>query len=154
MVHDFTDAHARVFNKHKVGSEDDDEHRAHLPYKTLETVVVKRHAAGLHLVLRHLVLDVKLFLRLDFLAVETLDDIDGIDDILDSLALGFQMAAHLAPPALEPTCLPVGDPKIDGHNAKGHQPYIHIGDEHQNQGQQCAGEQWQQIDEEVLHRAR
>ncbi len=154
MVHDLTDGHARIFDEHQVGGEDDDQHGTHLSHEALETVVVESYPAGFHLVLCHLVLNVQLFLPLDLLTVETFDNIDGVDDVLDTLTFRLQMAAHLAPPALEPPRLPVGDPEVNRHDAEGDQTNIDIGCEHQYEGEQGAGEQRQQVDEEVLHRAR
>ena len=154
VVHNLTDGHTRILAEHQVGGEDDDQNGADLLDKALKAVVVEGDLTGLHLVLGHLVLDIQLFLGLNLFAVETLDDVDGVDDVLDALALAFQMRPHFAAPPLEPTRLAVGDPEIDGHDAEGHESHIDIGGEHQDQGEQGAGEQRQQVDEEVLHGAR
>ena len=154
VVHDLSDGHPGILLQHEEGRQDDDQHGADLPHETLESVVVEGHAAGLHLVLRDPVLDVQLLARLDLLAVEALDDVDGVDDVLDALALGLEVRAHLAAPALEAARLAVGDPEIDRHDAQRHEAHIDIGGEHQDQRQQGAREQRQQVDEEILHRAR
>ena len=152
VVHDLTDRHAGVFDQDQVGRQDDDQDRADLLDETLDPIIIEGHLARLHLVLGHPVLDVQLLVRLDPLTVEALDDVDGINDILDALALGLDMRAHLAAPALETFCLPVGDPEIDRHDPKGHETHIDVGGEHQDQRKQGAGEERQQVDEEVLHR--
>ena len=123
-------------------------------HEALHAVVIERHAAGFHLVFSHLVLNVELFLAFNLLAVETLDDVDRVDDVFDALALGFQVVAHLAAPAFQPSRLADGNPKVNRHDGQSHQPDIDIGREHQNQSQKCAREQRQQVDEEVLYRAR
>ncbi len=154
VVHDLTDGHARVLDEHQIGREDDHQHRTHLLDEALEAIVVEAHAARLHLVGRHLVLDFQLFVRLNLFPVEALDDIDGVDDVLDALALAFQVRAHFPPPSLQALGLPVGNPEIHRDDPQGHQPHIDIGREHEDEGQQGAGEQRQQVDEEILHRAR
>ena len=152
MVHDFTDGHARILDEHQIGGKNDDQHRSHLFHKALDAVVVKTDPAGFHLILRHLILDVQLLARLDALPVEGLDDADGVDDVLDALALGFQVMAHLPSPSFEPPRLTDGNPEIHRHDGQGHQPHIDIGGEHEDKGQEGAGEKRQQVDKEILHR--
>ena len=117
VIHDFTDGHARIAFQHQIGREDDNQHGTHLFHETLDAVIIESHLAGLHLVFGDLVLDVELFLSLDLLAVEALNDIYGVDDILDTLTLGLQMVAHFASPAFESFGLTVGDPEINRHDA-------------------------------------
>ena len=100
-----------------------------------------------------MVLDVQLLLCFNLFPVETLDDVDRVDDVLDALAFRFKMAAHLPAPAFEPPRLADGDPEIDRDDGQGHEAHPHIGREHQDQSQQGAREQRQQVDEEVLDRA-
>ena len=154
VVHDLADAHSGILDENQIRREDDDQHRSYLPHEALEAVEVERHLACLHLVLGHLVLYVQLLLPLDLLAVERLDDRDGVDDVLDALALGLQVGAHFAAPALQALGLPDGDPEIHRNDAQGHKSYVHVGREHQDEGEGGAGEQRQQVYEEILHRAR
>ena len=117
VVHDLTDGHARIAFQHKVGGEDDDQHRAHLFHEALHAVVVKRYLTGFHLVFSDLILYVKLFLAFNLFAVEALDDVDGVDDVFDALALGLEVRAHLTAPAFQTAGLAVGNPEIDGNDA-------------------------------------
>ena len=154
MVHDLTDGHARIVDEHEVGSEDDDQHGAYLLHELLPTVVIEHHLACAYLVVGERRLDVELFLRLDALAIERLDDVDRLDDRHDAVRLGLAVAAHLLAPSAQLMCLVRGDPDIDRHDEEGGQTHIHIGHEHQDQCQEGRSEEGQEVDERVLHRGR
>ena len=152
VIHYLTDGHPRILYEDQIGGEDDDQHCSHLLDKTLDAAVVKADLPGFHLIGRYLVLKIQLLAGLDPFPVEGLDDVDGVDNVLDALALALQIAAHFPAPAFEPASLAIGNPEINGDDSQGHQSHIDIGREHQDQCQRRAGEQRQQVDEKILHR--
>ena len=153
VVHNLTYRHSRIVYQHQICGKYDYKYGAHLFDKTFQAAVIEAYLTGLELVLSNLVLQVKLLAPLYVLAVERFDYVYGIYYVLYTLALGFQIAAHLTAPALEPACLPVGNPEIYRHNAHSHKTYIDIGREHEYQSQQGACKHGQQVYEEVLHRS-
>jgi len=81
VVHDFSYRHAGIVDEHEVGREDDDEHRAYLFEKTLQTIEEISLATRAELLVGHRALDGSLSLRLYLLAVERLDDGDALQDV-------------------------------------------------------------------------
>ena len=152
VVHDLTDGHAGVLNEHQICRENDDQHGPNLFYEALDAVEVEADSAGLDLVRGYLVLELELLPGLDSFPVEGLYDIDGVNDVLYSLALGFHVAAHFASPSLESFCLPICNPEINRHDSKRDEANIDVGCEHENQCQEGAGEKGEKVDEKVLHR--
>ena len=153
MVHYLTNGHPGVIYEHQISREDDYKDGPHLPYETLEAVEIERHAAGFHLVGRDLVLDVQLLLPLNLFPVEGLYDVNGINDVLYALALGFKVGSHLPAPSLEPFCLPHRYPEIHRDNAKGHKAHIDVCRKHEDKRKGGACEKGQKVYEEVLDRA-
>ena len=61
-------------------------------------------------------------------------------------------AEDAASPALHSCRLDIGHPEIDGHDAQGHEAHVEVGGEHQHEGEDGAGEERQNLDEEIVHR--
>ena len=59
---------------------------------------------------------------------------------------------YAAPSGSHALSLNIGNIEVYGHDEQSHQTHIDIGREHQDQRKQGAGEERQQVDEEVLHR--
>ena len=153
VVHDLAYGHPGIFDEHEVGGEDDDQHRADLLDEGLQTVVVEGRLADAHLVIGEPGLQVPLLIALDLLAVEALDDVDALDDAHYAVALDLPEVPHIAAPALELLGLADGDPEVDGDYEEGRESYIDVGGEDEDEGEDCAREEGQEVDEEVLHRA-
>ena len=152
MIHDLADGHARIAREHQIGSEDDDQHRAHLTDKTLQTVIAEGSLANQHLVVRESRLQLPLLLTLNLLAVEGLDYADALDDIHHAVALLLTIHPHVTTPSLQLVRLRNGNPDVNGHDEKGCQTHPYIRRKHEDEGQDGTGEEGQEIYEEVLHR--
>ena len=63
------------------------------------------------------------------------------------------MGAHLTAPSLEPFGLPHRYPEIHRDYAKGHKAHVYVGRKHKDKRKGGAGEQGQEVYEEVLDRA-
>ena len=70
------------------------------------------------------------------------------------MALHLAVVAHVAAPALELARLAHRDPEVDGHDQQGGEAHVDVGGEHQDEREHGTREERQQVDEEVLHRAR
>ena len=70
MVHDFTNGHTGIVDKHQVSRQYYDKHRANLLHKGLQPLVEERDAARLHLLVSALLLQGGLLRRLKTLTVE------------------------------------------------------------------------------------
>ena len=67
------------------------------------------------------------------------------------MALLLPVCTHVPAPSLKPACLTDGDEDVDRYDHQGCESYVDICGEHEDEGQDGAGEQRQKIDEEILH---
>ena len=48
--------------------------------------------------------------------------------------------------------LDIGHPEVERHDAQRHETHVEVGCEHQSQGEDGTRKQWQNFDEEIVHR--
>ena len=150
VIHDFADGHARIVDEDEVGGEDDDEDGAYLLDESFEAFEEEGDAAGLHLLSGRVVLEASLSVGFKGFAVEGFDDGDALDDVHNAVVESLMCAEDATTPTFHAGTLTSGYEEIYRDDGECDEADVDVGYEHEDQSHDGAGEEREDVDEEVL----